>query len=68
MKSFFVMTQNNLSFGNINGITEYRKHRVDTVSPVVRIGTPPPPHTQASVSPLWFRGGGRGMGGGSQFQ
>jgi hypothetical protein len=29
-------------------------------SPVVRIGSPPPPHPQASVAPppLWFRSGG----------
>jgi hypothetical protein len=37
-------------------------HRIDRVlsfSPVVRIGTPPPSHTQASVCfPLWLAGGG----------
>jgi hypothetical protein len=51
-------------------------HRVDRVqafSPVVHIGTPPPPHPQASVSlpPLWLGGahspGGKRLGG-SQFR
>jgi hypothetical protein len=37
-------------FNNVDS----RSHRVDIVlsfSPVVRIGTPPPPHVQASVYP-----------------
>jgi hypothetical protein len=52
-------------------------HRVDRVpafSPVVRVGTPPPRHPQASMPPpLWLTGerstlaGGRGSGG-AQFQ
>jgi hypothetical protein len=48
--------------------TEYTERQA--FSPVVRIG-PLPPHLQASVAPLWFRGGGqtrlRERGGGSQF-
>ncbi len=53
----------------------YKNHRVDKVLLFLQsseFGTPPPPHTQASVDgtppPLWFRGGipacGRGGGGG----
>ncbi len=30
--------------------------RVLSFSPLVQIGTPPPPHPQASVPPPWFRG------------
>ncbi len=39
--------------------TEYTEYQA--FSPVVRIGTPPPPHTQATVyTPLWWGGGGGG--------
>ncbi len=42
--------------GQIRGFPQQSRQSALGFSPVVRIGTPPPPHPQASVSPpLWFR-------------